>query len=814
MTTPDVTPTPCFSVPSLWGPCEGRMPRQNPQGCARSVSPQRGNARAHRRTLIPDSAAFSVFFRHFLYDWAKQWRPRAAIFACKQVREIYRMTTLSIRRPLAATLAILLAGSLSAQENVLEEIIVTAEKREASIQDTALALTAVSGEVLENTGLDEIEDISLDVPSLVFSRAGGEAQLYIRGVGTNLFGIGQDSSVAVHQDGVYQGRAQMGLNQFLDVERVEVLRGPQGTLYGRNATAGVINVIHRAPGGEPEGYVNLKLGNFNRYDGEAAYGGPIGENAGFRLAARYGSDGGFTEDLDPRGGDEVDGGETMAVRATLAFALSDTVNAKIIGDYTDFDGDNRTIRPRGNLHRSAAEGAQSLPDFDQTRNEVDSFQKWTISGVTAEVSADLGTGLTLTSITGYRQFEDSFRFNTDGTEIFVTQTHFERDTDQFSEEIRLSCECDAYEWIAGIYYFTEDKEEALGLPAINLGGAFNIFATNKTDVLAGFGELTWNFSDRFSGIVGGRYSREEKDDRNLRGLNPGNFDGLFGASDPMDLTLNFGGRTSTDDWTAFTPKLGLKYDYNEDILLYTTLTRGFKSGGSNSLGPEPAFDPEYLWNLEAGGKSTLADGRAIVNAAVFYYDYTDLQVSTFTEGTVRVTNAAEATLVGLELDVSAVLSDQFTWTASTMALSAEYDKFVTRYGGPAGLVLDVAGNSLVNAPEISVTSTLNYTAEVGPGEFSAMAQIAYRSTVYHSQFNEAEVGQSGVMLANLRAGIRFVTGVEVAFVVRNLLDREYYQNSVRFTSLNDRSKDAIGIGAALGYPGEGRSMALQLHWGF
>ena len=212
-----------------------------------------------------------------------------------------------------------------------------------------------------------------------------------------------------------------------------------------------------------------------------------------------------------------------------------------------------------------------------------------------------------------------------------------------------------------------------------------------------------------------------------------------------------------------------------------------------------------------GSKSTLADGRAVANASAFYYDYTDLQVSTFAEGTVRVRNAAEATVLGLELDVSAVLSDQFTWTSSAMLLQAEYDKFVTRYGTQ---VLDVEGNNMVNAPEVSLTSSLNYSAEVGPGEFTATAQIAYRSEVFHSQFNETEVGQSSLMLANLRAGITFVNGVEVSFVVRNLLDKEYYQNSVRFTSLNDRSKDLTGIGAALGYPGEGRSMALQLHMGF
>ena len=510
----------------------------------------------------------------------------------------------------------------------------------------------------------------------------------------------------------------------------------------------------------------------------------------------------------------------MAVRATLTFALSDTINVKLIGDYTDFDGDNRTIRPRGNLHRSAAEGAQALPDFDQTRNEVDSFQKWTISGVTGVVTVDLGAGMSLTSITGYRQFEDSFRFNTDGTEIFVTQTHFERDTDQFSEEIRLACDCNDYEWIAGLYYFTEDKVEDFGLPGINFGGAFNIFATNKTDAWAGFGELTWHFNDRLSGIVGARYSNEEKDDWNLRGLTGGNFDGLFGGSDPRAFSFSFPPRMTVDDWDAFTPKLGLKYDYSENILLYGTLTRGFKSGGTNSLSGNAAFDPEYLWSFEVGGKSTLADGNAIVNAAAFLYNYTDLQVSTFSEGTVVVTNAAEATIAGLELDVSAVLSEEFTWNSSVMALRAEYDEFLSRYGfidTPAGRlpnVLDLDGNNMVNAPELSLTSTLNYNSDIPLGEFSAMAQISYRSTVYHSQFNEVEVGQGSIMLANMRAGIRFLNGVEVAFVVRNLLDREYYQNSVRFTSLNDRSKDFGGIGAALGYPGEGRSMALQLHAAF
>ena len=197
--------------------------------------------------------------------------------------------------------------NVSAQEStnnlVLEEVIVTAEKCQSTLQDTALAVAAYQGDYLQDLQIDSVQSLISNDPSMSFSRAGGEGQVFIRGVGSNLLGIGQDSSVAIHQDGVYLGRPQMALNQFLDVERVEVLRGPQGTLYGRNATAGVVNLISRKPTEELQGYVNGYAGNFDRLEFEAAVGGPISDTMGFRLAGRWTDDDGFTEDLDPRGGD-------------------------------------------------------------------------------------------------------------------------------------------------------------------------------------------------------------------------------------------------------------------------------------------------------------------------------------------------------------------------------------------------------------------------------------------------------------------------------------------------------------------------------
>jgi len=209
------------------------------------------------------------------------------------------------------------AALLLAQTAQLEEVVVTAQKRAENLQDTPIAISAVTGDALERLNIDDIGAIAAANPSLVYSEAGGEAQLYIRGIGSNIFNIGADQSVATHIDGVYTGRANMGLTQFLDIDRVEILRGPQGTLYGRNATGGAINVISRAPTDEFEGYVSGLLGSFDRLDLRGAVSGPISENLSARLAVRRLKDDGYTEDLDPQGGDKVDDNDLTAVRGSL-----------------------------------------------------------------------------------------------------------------------------------------------------------------------------------------------------------------------------------------------------------------------------------------------------------------------------------------------------------------------------------------------------------------------------------------------------------------------------------------------------------------
>lgn len=709
------------------------------------------------------------------------------------------------------------------QEALLEDIVVTAEKREATLQDTAVAVTAFQGDFLRELQIEEIQDVILQTPSAAFSRAGGEGQVYIRGVGTNLFGIGQESSIATHQDGVYLGRAQMVLGQFLDVERVEILRGPQGTLYGRNATGGAINVVSKKPTEELEGYASAYAGNFERYEIEAAVGGPVSDQVGFRVAGRWTEDDGFTDDLEPAGGDTVDDDGFWALRGILDFQPSENFSVELIAEYSETDTNNRSVQRRDDLHTSQKDDCSTtaLPDdcpalpnpaFDETRNEMPTFLEQEVLGLTLTFDWNITDNIVLTSITGYRDFEDDFSFNTDGVEVFVTETQFQRDVDQISQELRLASDgLDRWEWLLGFYYLNEDKEEALGLPGRNFGGSFNIFAENEADVWAVFGQIAYNLGDRLKLTAGLRYNDEEKDDIQAQGLRF-NFDGLRDP-DAMAFDFPFGDRQTKDSWDDWSPKFGVDYRLSDDVLLYGSVTNGFKSGGTNSLNTAPAFDPEEIWSYEVGVKSEWYDNRLRVNAAAFYYDYDDLQVSTFSMGTTLIENAASAELFGVELDLTAVPVEGLVWNLGFSWLDTEYDDFVTTFGPD---VVDVSGNNLINAPEIKIVTNLRYEWALAGNTAYLFGQVSHQDDVFHNQFNEDVVGQDSYTLVDARAGYIFGAegNWELAAIVRNAFDEEYFQNSVRFTSLSDATSDPQRIGAALGYPGEGRSYGVQVRYSF
>lgn len=741
------------------------------------------------------------------------------------------MTRIHRKPLLAAAVATALAAQAQAQSasGTLEEIVVTAQKRAESLQDVPVAVTTYSGDAMRELAIADIEGLAVQTPSFAFSKAGGEAQIYIRGVGTNIFGVGADPSIAVNLDGVYLGRTNMGLTQFLDIDRVEILRGPQGTLYGRNATGGAINLVSRMPTPELEGYLSAGYGEWERVELEGAVGGPLSDAWGFRLAARYMKDDGYTEDLDPRGTNELDDNDIRAFRGILQYAPGEVFKATLIGEYTEFSNGNTSIVPRDDLGLAQTRGAVPTGSIHKVRNDLPTFFDWDSSGATLTLEWQLAGGLTLTSISAWKDYQSDFLFNTDGTEIDITRSNFKYDTEQLSQELRLAADGGGrWNWLLGAFWFDESKEGGLGLVRASLVPArsFIIPSENDTEAWALFGEVGFDVTDKLKLTAGLRYSDERKDDFSAFGLV---FD-VLGLESPGPVTPVGAPRSESDSWDAWTPKFGVDYRHTENLLYYVSATRGFKSGGYNSLQPSnPPYDPEFIWAYEAGVKSELADDRVRLNVAVFRYDYTDLQVSTFLNNLTFITNAAEATVNGAELELTALPTPELQLGLALSYLDAKYDEFLTAFGStpctpvpPATTCtrpprpFDASGNRMVNAPEWKANATVQYTFTLGDrGSLVLAGQLSYQDEVFFTQINEPEVGQDAITLLDARASWFSPSGaLELSAWGKNLSDEEYFHNGVRFTSTSDPAKDVFQIGNALGYPAPGRSWGVRATYRF
>lgn len=758
-------------------------------------------------------------------------------------------------RTLPSLLSLALAGLATptfAQDasagGALAEITITAQKREQSLQDTPLAVTALTGDAIESMGRDDVAGLAFQSPSVAYSEAGGESQIYVRGVGSNLFSVGADSSVAINLDGIYLGRANMGLTQFLDVERVEILRGPQGTLYGRNATGGAINIVSRMPTDTLQGYAGVGVGSFDRRELRGAVSGPLSDRWSFRVAARALQDDGYTDDIDPAGGDEIDDNDLRTGRGILRFT-GERLTATLIGDYSEFESGNTSIRPI-NDGLGLAQSAGAVPTgFHTTRNNTPSFFDWQTGGVTLNVGWKLSDAIDLTWISGYRAWDSDFLFNTDGTEVEITRTTYIYDTKQYSSELRFAGTHDWGRWIAGAYYLDEDKYGALGLvrsgftnpmapPALNpaaIPQSFMILAQNDGEAYAFFGQVDFDFTEQWTLTAGIRYSDETKQDWNAQStlIPDTELLGLYSPR-PIPAAAPASTRRGEASWDAWTPKFGIEWRPTDAVLLYGSYTKGFKSGGFNDLQPtNPPYDPEYIKSYEIGAKTSWLDDRLRVNASAFYYDYTDLQVLAFQNSLTFTTNAAEATIQGLEVELQARPVDALDLGVSVAYLDATYDEFRTPYGrctptnaalDPvcAGTtvarprIIDASDNTLNNAPEWKATAHAQYTFALGESALIVGTQIAYQDRVYfNSPANAAVASQDAVTLIDARVAWQNAgRTLEVSAFGKNLGDEEYFHNIVQFTSTSDANKDVFSVGNALGYAAAGRSWGLELLYRF
>ena len=726
----------------------------------------------------------------------------------------------------------------------LEEIVVTAQKRTENLQNTPVAVAVVGGEQIEKLNLDDIGALATQTPSLVYNEVGGEAQLYIRGIGSNLFSIGVDQSVATHIDGIYAARSNMGLIQFLDVDRVELLRGPQGTLYGRNATGGVINVLSRRPTTSPEGYFSALRGSFNRSDLRGALSGPLNDEFSARVAVRKLKDDGYTKDLDPRGTNKIDDNDLEAGRATLRWQR-DGAKVDLITDYSSFRNGNTSVFPIDSAGLAQSFGAVATGDIHLTRNNTPSFHRWHTAGVTLDAGLPIGESSRLDALVGYRNWDSDFLFNTDGTEIEISRTTFEYQSKQLSAELRWSGQSALGEWLLGAYRLDEDKYGALGLvragftpPVVQAARSFIFRADGKGVASAAFGQLRHSLTDRWILSAGLRYSRETKRDllRNSTLLPDNELLGLY-TTNTIPAATAASTRDAARTWSAWTPRLGLEFRPSKDALLYATYSAGFKSGGFNDLSViNPPFDPEKIRSLELGAKTEWLDRRLRLNGNVFWYDYTDLQVSVYANvgsvTTTFTTNAAAATVKGAEIELSARPVPQLDVALALNLLDATYDRFIVPYGtctaanaaldarcvGRAGLprLIDAAGKRLNNAPTVKGTLSAAYNvALANGGTVTIGTALSHQSRIYFLPANAPGVSQAGYTVADARIGYTNAGGnVEVNAFGKNLGDTQYFHTLVQYTSTSDGRNDPFNVGNALGYPAPGRQWGVELTYRF
>ncbi len=678
--------------------------------------------------------------------------------------------------------------------SLVERVTVTATKMgSADIQSTPIAMTAIPAKSIQEMGAQTVEGLTGVVPALTVTQNTGLGQVTIRGVGTNFILAGADPSSTVHLDGVYLARPAMVFTDFLDVERVEVLRGPQGTLFGRNSVGGTVNIVTRQPTNALETRARLTAGRFDTLRAEAAISGPlVRDKVMGSVAFLRGTRDGFVKDLNhpdnPLGGED-----TWVGHGQIRVVFGARSELLLSGDSGRFDG-----VPLTNAKPIAAKPGFTF-DNPASPWEVRASHEASGSNIQRGASARLlvpvsGT-TTLSSLTAYRASNYHYFIDADATEL-TRQTVDARDVQhQVSEELTLFGRTSKLGWIVGAFFFDETTKGPVEITVFPAGTQNRPSPTIGSTARALFGQATYELSRRLSLTAGARYTDESKDLENTGGVY------ALGTAF-LAVPSSFYAFVDRATFNAWTPKVGLQFQWSPASFAYLSASRGFKSGGFNPSWPEPGnpFNPEFAWSYEGGLKRVMSDGRIRVNTAAFYNDYRDLQVQAFIRpGLFDVSNAASATIMGIETEAVASVGHGAQFSGHVSWLDATYDRYLAVDAG--GQTIDVAGNRLNNAPVLSGRVSAIYEfATGGAGTASIRADVSAQSRVFFTRLNDDSETERPYGLVNLRAGFEpRGRRWEVAVYARNMGNTAYVTGTSN-----------TPIPTYSGRPGEPRTWGTQL----
>jgi iron complex outermembrane receptor protein len=654
----------------------------------------------------------------------------------------------------------------SAANAQLEEVVVTARKRSENLQNVPASILAVSQAAIESLNAKSLQDLNGVTPNV---NIGLNGTITIRGISSNARNSGFEAGSAVYIDGVYQGRPLGNDLNLVDVNQVEVLRGPQGTLFGKNTTAGAISVTTVEPGDSVHGRTELQLGSRNDLEVSSYIAGPLVDNLlGFKLSAYRRKQDGYQVNLsngDRYGNLDSEGGRfelrlkpgdwDIALRGDVAGDDSQPDDAKVVYGFA----------------------AASAPGFDVTNMNIGSRLQLHGEGVSLTAIDNLPGDYTLTSISAWRKLHTVQISDDDFSVLDGVHHRYDDRARQISEEIRFASPAsDRFTYLAGLYYFAQTLNS---VHPVTLGsdfpvqGILNDIVQTQTTSFAGFGDAAYHFSDRLTLDVGLRYTWEHKK--------------LDFVQTPV-LALGYPAFDMQDHFTEtdFAPVASLSYQFSPAVTGYGKIARGFKSGGWNpdiTTTANILFGPENVTNYEAGLRTRLLDDRLGVNVTVYYMDYKNLQVSEFLGTLVgyAIKNAAAAKIKGTELELVAKPLSWLSVSSGAAYNDATYSQF------NSGTGVSYAGEQLQNAPKFSGYLSADARFPAGsPGSVVVHSDYRYQTRVFFDdQRTVSPVGplaQGSYGLWNARVGFDFIKGFEVSLFGQNLTDKRYrmlrYQDTV------------------------------------
>lgn len=636
-------------------------------------------------------------------------------------------------------ISLLGCGSVMAQEqddeeksNGYEEIIVTAQKREQALIDVPIAITALSSDILDKTRAKTIKDIESLVPNFSFESVNGFSNISIRGVGGGGRNIGFDPRSGLYIDGVYIGQASALAQPLFGIQQVEVLRGPQGHLFGRNTVSGAISLTSKAPSDEYQAEFKAVAGNEGAYEAYVTVEGPLSDKVSGRLSAAYETRDGFGKNS--FSGDDIDNLERNTFRGQLSFDLSDRLTLDAYADYSKTETNNPVGEPQTG---GAATGVIPFPVPPRLVNtNVEPQDDNSVGGTSFTFNYDLENDSTLTLISAYR-FSQQDRINdTDYSPLDLINIKFDDEYKQISHELRLTSSSDRrVRYVAGMYYINED---ASTLRDAHVGSTFvpnpfdiRIDSEVETSAFALFTSIDADLTDNLILNFGLRYTDESKD--LIYSLTNGPALGLGVAS----------GLTDKVSITKTTPTIGLTWAVSDDMNLYAKYSTGFKSGGFNvgflsqqSINDGITFKEETVDSYELGLKGVLADGNVQFDLALFNANYDDFQILQFVEvgdnlTDIQLRNAAKVKTSGVEASVKWIASDNLRLGMNLGILDAEFDSFPNA----AGVGVDYTGNELPNAPKYTAALTSDYHMSLANGGLDFYGEYSFRQHSFSAADN-------------------------------------------------------------------------------